>query len=145
MVLCGIICATRFKYFKEGILFPTECRRCGEVDSFVHLLRCTGMGPVPEPGVDSEPTVLYLAELARRACRIGPGLPLPKRGILAEDLSLRMETSAEEEEPASAEAGIPEQSEWLGEQPQMHGSPFEEECNREGEDAGETKEEVRKT
>ena len=47
VVLCGILFATRFKYFEEGVLLRTECQRCRERDSFDHLLQCTGMVPIP--------------------------------------------------------------------------------------------------
>ena len=97
VVLCSVVCATRFEYYGAGQLLQTECARCGEIDSLEHLLRCTGMGPIPSPEEDPEPTIQYLVEMARRARDINAGPPIPKRVTLSEDLSLNMETPSEEE------------------------------------------------
>ena len=96
VVLCGIICATRFKFYEEGDLLATECKKCGEEDSFDHLLGCAQMPPVPIPGDDMEPTVQFLVELAKKARGINAGLPVPRRPILAEDVSPDVEAPAEE-------------------------------------------------
>ena len=66
------------------------------------------MPPTPIPKKDPEPTFQFLVELAERARDIHAGLPMPKRTVLAEDLSLRMGTS---EEDRPAEEGEAERTE----------------------------------
>ena len=72
--LCSILCATRFKYFSKEGLGPTVCSRCGQTDSYQHLVRCTDMGKAP---TDPEALADYLAEMAERACVANPNLPIP--------------------------------------------------------------------
>ena len=48
-ILRSIACATRFKFSENAVLLPTVGRNgnCGRVDSFQHLLGCTGMRVPP--------------------------------------------------------------------------------------------------
>ena len=89
MVLCSILCCTRFKYFEGRFLYPTVCQKCGAEDSFDHLIQCVRLWP-PGPTEDPDPTVVFLAELARRAHAINPGMPVPKRETTEGDLVLSM-------------------------------------------------------
>ena len=72
----SIVCATRFKYFFEDVLLPTECQYCGGVDSLEHLIECVSIGAVPE-SCEEVVLVEYLAELARRAQNVNPKYPVP--------------------------------------------------------------------
>ena len=45
---------------------------CGEIDSFEHVLQCTGAGPIPN---DAGGLVSFLAGLAVRSCPNNPGFP----------------------------------------------------------------------
>ena len=49
------------------------------------------------PEEDPEPTIQFLAELSRRACEINTGVRLPRRELLADDLSLQLEPSGDGE------------------------------------------------
>ena len=73
---CSVICATRFKYFRQGALLPTVCHYCGGMDSLAHLQRCVNIGDMPL-GTDDESKIHYLVELTKRACNVNPGLPEP--------------------------------------------------------------------
>ena len=110
VVLCGILCATRFKYFEGSGLLPPTCQKCGAQDSFVHLVGCVEMRP-PAPSPEPEPMIEFLAELARRATRIHAGVPVPRREESmaveeTEDLELPLTclsgTRCREERPGSA-------------------------------------------
>ena len=72
---CSIICATRFKFFHKGALYPTVCQYCGGRDSLDHLLGCVNIGDAPLG--DEDDLVLYVAELSKRAYNVNPGYPVP--------------------------------------------------------------------
>ena len=85
VTLCSIICGTRFKFHDNGVLRPTVCQKagCGMIDSFEHLLDCTGLrlpDPADNPSEDEE-EILYsfLEELAFHAYNVNPGFPVPLR------------------------------------------------------------------
>ena len=103
--LCSVICATRFKIFEGGILLRTQCQKCHGVDSFDHSLDCARTPPIPSPGEDSEPTVVFSVDLARRAAEFNTGIPIPWREKVAGDISLRMDTSGEEGGPLGGTTG----------------------------------------
>ena len=63
-VLCGIVCASRFKFFEASKLLPVACQKCGSVDSLEHLLECTAMG---EPPMERKALVEYLVRLTYKA------------------------------------------------------------------------------
>ena len=86
VVLSSILCATRFKYYESGELLATSCARCGEEDSFTHLLHCAGMR-APAPKTDPEEIIEFLTILTHRAHEINAGLPIPRRttGITLQD------------------------------------------------------------
>ena len=56
VVPCTIVCATRFKYYEAGDLLTTSCARCGEEDSFHHLVKCADM---TLPGPSADPTPIF--------------------------------------------------------------------------------------
>ena len=62
-MLCGILCATRFKIARRGELYSTRCARCGSRDTFWHMAECAGL-TVPIPSTDPFPLVLFLKQLA---------------------------------------------------------------------------------
>ena len=68
-----IICAAGFRHYEGQLRLETACPRpgCGRIDSFEHLLQCTGIGPVP---TEVEELVQDLARLATTACPGNPGL-----------------------------------------------------------------------
>ena len=96
VVLCSILCCTRFKYFEGRLLYPTVCQKCGGEDSFDHLTECVGLRPAT-PTEDPDPTVAFLAELARRAHAIHSGLPVPTREVTEGDLVLSMGDPTDDE------------------------------------------------
>ena len=104
VVLCTILCTTRFKYYaKEGLL-ETQCLKCGEIDSFEHLVECAGL-VVPPLTKDTEPMVDFLIALTRKAYQINPGLPIPiaqETGRPSEPLEPLDELSLSEFEDAEA-------------------------------------------
>ena len=64
----------------------TQCQnvRCGAVDSFEHLIKCSGMGdpPAVQPGREAmeegnEEMLTHLEQLANKAYEINPGPPAP--------------------------------------------------------------------
>ena len=78
VTVCSIICATRFKFYDRGTpntLRPTSCPVCNRnrIDSFDHLVECTGLRNIPR---NAEFIPDYLRELAQRARRSNPGYPL---------------------------------------------------------------------
>ena len=73
---CSIICATRFKYFYKGVILPTICQYCGQVDSLSHLIACVNIGDVPRG--DEDELRDYLVELSRRANNVNPNYPVPQ-------------------------------------------------------------------
>ena len=101
--LCSILCATRFKFFsKKKELQSTICGRCGQVDSFEHLLRCVGQGPIPE---DDKALPAFLAEMAIRACDGNPNLPNPITGDGEIDLDLGSDRMGTENDEARSARG----------------------------------------
>ena len=78
VVLCSILCATRFKYYKAGGLLKTTCLKCGSEDGYTHLVRCAGTVE-PTLSLDPESIIDFLVELSKRALQINPGLPKPRR------------------------------------------------------------------
>ena len=76
--LCGIVCATGFKYFEGGGLLPTTRMRCEGMDSLGRLLECTGL-QAPPPTGDPDPTEGFLAALARGASKIHTRILAPFR------------------------------------------------------------------
>ena len=94
--LCGIICATRFKYAMPGGLFSTICKKCGHLDSLSHLLKCVNL-TIPPSSEDIEPTVQFLKTLAIRARNINFAAPIPLFPVLATDFELDTHTTSESE------------------------------------------------
>ena len=78
VVLCSILCATRFKYYEGGDLLNTSCAKCGKEDNFKHLLKCADL-TAPAPRKNPEETINFLVELASRAQQIHNGIPIPIR------------------------------------------------------------------
>ena len=74
--LRSVICATHFKFAQEGKLYPTKCDRCGQRDSFLHMVACTGVR-LPEPSEDPDPTIKFLKEIARKVSETGHARPSP--------------------------------------------------------------------
>ena len=98
VVLCSIICATRFKMLVEGKLHETACRRCGGTDGLEHLLECAGL-TVPERTTEPEPTIAFLIAMAKAAYAINPGVPEPSPEQAEVSLDVSSE-GGEEESPA---------------------------------------------
>ena len=73
--LCNVICATRFEYAQDGKLYPTVCRRRGRQETFQHMVKCANL-KVPVPTEDPDPTIAFLKDLAKSACRQGTARPL---------------------------------------------------------------------
>ena len=93
VVLCSVLCATRFKYLDAGRLISTACRKCGATDSFPHLLVCAELTP-PAPAADPNPMILFLRELALGALRTNDGPPIPFRGPNAADVELDLDPTS---------------------------------------------------
>ena len=104
VVLCGVLCATRIKFFGGGGLLPTTCQQCGAADSFVHLVGCVGLEP-PTPPPCPGPMIEFLTELARRAARVHAGVPVPRREGL--EASGELELSLAGTSGASSSDGCP--------------------------------------
>ena len=79
VVLCSILCTTRFKYYESQGLLRTTCLKCGALDSFHHLVQCAAL-TIPTPSQDTDHMVDFLVRLTNEAYQINPGLPRP-RGI----------------------------------------------------------------
>ena len=76
MVFASIICATRFELFFPDNDFQTvKCMRCGEPDSFDHLLQCCGIEGVPHTET-VDYLIDFLIELTREAAEGGPVPPV---------------------------------------------------------------------
>ena len=87
VTLGSIICATRFKFFdKTGNLLPVSCPKCGEEDSFSHLLRCAGL-EIPE-SEDTAQLAEILRHMAVEAVGGNPGMPQP---MMAEPASAEID------------------------------------------------------
>ena len=98
VVLCSIVCTTRFKYFEAGKLLKTTCLACGLEDSFTHLVQCTGMR-MPSLSMDPENVINFLVELSGRALKINAGLPRPRRfGDDQEEVAVEPELAVEEDQ-----------------------------------------------
>ena len=78
VALCSILRTTRFKYYEGRDLFASKCLRCGMKDSSEHSAACAGLS-IPETSGGPEDMLVFLTELAQRAIRIKPGLPVPRR------------------------------------------------------------------
>ena len=102
VVLCSIICATRFKTLVGGQLLGTECRKCRTQDGFEHLLQGAELEIPAERMEEPEPTVEFLVLLARRAHEINPGLPIPRYGPVEIMLGPEQPTT-----PQQTEEGAP--------------------------------------
>ena len=85
--LCNIICATRFKYAQDGKLYPTVCRRRGRQETFQHMVKCANL-KVPVPTEDPDPTIAFLKELAKSACKQGTARPIPHLEPIGQHLDL---------------------------------------------------------
>ena len=107
-VLSGIVCATRFKYYEGDEKLDTQCQngKCGQVDSFEHLLQCSGIGEPPDIPVnmdceededECEELLEYLEKLAVKAGETHSGLPVPIRRCVEEELELFSVISRQEE------------------------------------------------
>ena len=99
--LCGILCATRFKYGEEGELLPTTCGKCSAEDGFEHLVACVGL-VLPEPSLGPTPTVAFPVKLAESAHQVHAGIPIPRRRATQREVELemsRIDTSKQPSEP----------------------------------------------
>ena len=87
-VLASIVCATRFKLFTtEHADTTVRCMRCGEPDSFEHLVACCGWMSVPRmESVDS--LLEFSILLAREAEKGAPLLPVRFRMPELDEISL---------------------------------------------------------
>ena len=78
--LLSIICGTRFKYYKFGMLVPTKCPHerygviCGREDGIEHLLKCYS---ITERERNEIETVDFLVDLALRTRPSNPKGPVP--------------------------------------------------------------------
>ena len=68
--LLSIICGTRYKYYHQGLLLPTQCpnkynrvRECGITDTFNHMLNCYGLRIHLKTGPEA---VDFLVMMAKR-------------------------------------------------------------------------------
>ena len=76
VAFASFACATRLKLFpKEGELQPARCMKCGEKDSFGHLLSRGRIGRIPRDGtVEHLPDFLQVMNL--EASKFAPFLPM---------------------------------------------------------------------
>ena len=78
--LLRILCSTRYKYYKFGVLVPTERpntyygRKCGKEDSLSHMLHCYSLNKLIRTGPD---IVDFLIIMAKRTAPPPPGLIKP--------------------------------------------------------------------
>ena len=78
VLFAKIICAARFKFFREGGELLRVCcpNGCGRIDSFDHLLDCFKVGKV-NPERPFEEKVSFLSNMAINAAKNRPILPNP--------------------------------------------------------------------
>ena len=75
-VLASIVCATRFKLCTtEHADTTVKCLRCGEPDSFEHLVNCCGWRCIP-PMESVDSLLNFLVLLTREAEKGAPLLPI---------------------------------------------------------------------
>ena len=81
---------------KEGTLLAVSCPRCGEEDSFGHLLECAGLEiPLTE---DAGQLVEFLGHMAVKTAGGNPGLPTPILPIQeTEEIELAWSVSTNDE------------------------------------------------
>ena len=99
----SIVCATRFKMFdQQGDLLNVRCFKCGGVDSFLHMLVCAGVGPIP-PIIQANygPLVSFLCRMIESTTEHAPVWPVPIYRSTEEDLSLTAPSSAGSERAAA--------------------------------------------
>ena len=97
-------CATRFKALTtEGTLQAAKCMRCGEQDSFSHLLGCSSAG---QPSNDESPEELleYLMALVRGAAKGAPVVPVRLAAPEMDEISLTAEVDRSDVELSVGEA-----------------------------------------
>ena len=88
VVFASIACATRFKTFtNNGPLQPTTCAKCGEQDSFSHLLERSQRGAVPREGAVDQ-LLDFLRTLIREAAKFAPVIPTPYALPEVDEISL---------------------------------------------------------
>ena len=95
VVFASIVCATRFKTIgPNNELQAVKCARCGDRDSFEHMLRCCRLECVPD---DEDPAALFtfLLRLAREAARGAPVIPVRFPIPAFDEISLDMEGSVD--------------------------------------------------
>ena len=78
VVLAGILCATRFKFFdNNGDQLSVRCANgCGEADSWGHMLLCYKLHP-PYEEEDPENWVSFLRTMARKTANNCLYIPVP--------------------------------------------------------------------
>ena len=105
VVLSSIICATRFKAFAEGGgLLEVRCLKCGEVDSFDHLLKCTGVHKLPTGGTEQE-VLGFLVALTREAVKYAPVWPSAVEKVEPMEISLQASEEEEDQDLGASPSG----------------------------------------
>ena len=76
MVFASVVCATRFRtYTNNNEPQTVKCMRCGNQDSFEHLLQCSRATNIPSDG-QVEELLDYLVGLTREAAKGAPLIPV---------------------------------------------------------------------
>ena len=80
--LLSIVCGTRYKYYHQGLLLPTQCpnkhnrvRTCGITDTFDHMLNCYSLRSHLKTGPEA---VGFLVMMAKRTQAEGGKRPQPR-------------------------------------------------------------------
>ena len=100
VVFASIVCATRFKMIApNNELQAVKCARCGDRDSFEHMLRCCKLENIPR---DETPATLvtYLLSLVCKAARGAPVIPIRFPIPTFDEISLEAESEAEMPAPS---------------------------------------------
>ena len=95
VVFAGIVCATRFKMIApNNELHAVKCMRCGEQDSFPHMLQCCNLGTIPD-AEDLAELFAFLLRLIWEAARGAPVIPIRFLMPALDEISLVMDDEGE--------------------------------------------------